>query len=163
LESREIPRTIALPAQRVIRGTLSTVKAKETILLLSGVLFFASLILPALQPTPLTGGVGHIPLFGYQVLAFGWLAILTGMFSPLANLLAIGCLIYIQNKKYMTGLILSIVALLVSLEFIGDKLFNNGTLAGDHFGLLIGFYAWQVSFVFLVIYCYLKYKEAAAR
>ncbi len=119
-------------------------------------LFFLSLILPAL-------GDKDMIVPGYGILLYGWMGAVSFFFSWFANIFGILAFFLVLFKKFKSALLLTILTILISLQSLEFDWF--GTYAADSStkfylsfnGLLIGFYMWELSFIFLFIFCLSKF------
>jgi hypothetical protein len=117
------------PASRWVLPTLVTV------------LWGVSLLLPAFR---LDNGEVWM---GYQVLALGWLGILTLTFAWYANPFIVSILLWWPRTNAHTRLMLSVAVFVLSsttviLDLSGGIPFDNGRAAIGRF--LVGFYLWQL-------------------
>ncbi len=102
--------------------------------------------------------------YGYNILAMGGLGIFVGQYAWYANPLFFLALLFIFFKLYRAATITSLLCFLVGINAIFFEKFpkNEGSSTDnyiiDHLGL--GYYVWELSFVFLGVYCYSKYKNS---
>lgn len=121
------------------------------------VLYLISLLLPGF------GGLTSHQIYdaksGYQILIEGWEGITIGIFAWCSNLFFALSLLFILYKRYKEAFNCAVIGFLIGLQsfLIGSYPIQDDTVTIDH--LLVGYYVWELSFIFLSIYSYLKYKE----
>ena len=131
-------------------------KNQKWLLWLSAAFFIGAMFLPAVISSTETDP-------GYVLLMIGWLGVLGFMFAWLANIFGPLALIFAAFKMYKTGLVLSGIAFIVALQsFTFTIIPTEGPGPGttvDYLG--IGFYTWELSFLLIFIYCFLKIRNTS--
>jgi hypothetical protein len=141
---------------------------RKSILYASPVLYAVSLILPGLYTGIVTHRVGYTttvePMYGYQILEWGWYGTLGLMFAWFANATAVlAFLVGALLEEHRKGLMLSFMSVLLGLQTITliyapTKDCGPGIDLGaplppcSVFNLGIGYYVWMLSFVVLLGY-----------
>jgi hypothetical protein len=130
-------------------------KNQKWLLWLSPAFFAAAMFLPAVVSSTETDP-------GYVLLMTGWVGILGFMFAWLANIFGPLAFIFAALKMYKTGLVLSAVAFVVALQsFAFDVIPSEGPGGGTEVDYLgIGFYMWELSFLLIFFYCFLKIRKS---
>jgi hypothetical protein len=130
---------------------------RYALLLIAAVLYITSLHMTYLV------GSHNVPTTGYTMAAVGYFDIaFNGIFSWLANPLAIAAIIFAIFEKGLRPLVLSSAAFVLGLQYV---LYQGKTISffdsNGPFGTLgPGYYVWELSFLVLAIACFIAYRQS---
>jgi hypothetical protein len=144
----EVVPIVTSPATGTPAG--QTIGIRGVTLLVVAILFVAANATPAIDFNTRYDHSASIVYWGWEFLILGWLAVLLGQFSWIANVLLLCAFVCIATRNRLPALIFSIFAVLVTADLLA---LNSSNIPRDEGGsdfllvhhVLIGCWLWVAS------------------